>query len=643
MTPPLNSKRADIQGLRAIAALAVTIFHATPFLSGGFVGVDIFFVISGYLMVSIALKDVEEEQSFIAFSFLLKRFERIYPPMLTVIVATIVIGALLDTPMRLAEDLPWIGLTAILGVVNFDFFAQTVDYFASYQSSPLLHLWSLAVELQYYLLFTIIFGLIVSKNKADKMSGERIALNVGLVFSIMTIASFFVAQTILLWSEQVNIQSPHQFSFFLLPTRLWEFGIGVLAFVFVQKWLERLPAWFATALQVLGGSGIIASFFIASNTALTPGLQVLPAVIGTGLLLACGERGMIAKCLSSEPMQFFGDRSYSIYLWQGPLIVFAKMLFASVWAGIIAAVLSIAIASVSYRLIEPLFNNRKTAPNLPRRLMRISSSVVITASLVAVSMPLIEKIHNTHAAPMAQRATTLDQECARQRGRPGIEPCHYGDPSAPVAFLIGDSHAGAVSQAFIDAALLRGYQAAVATASACSVPDYPEALDYRKSCIGYIGAVLEYAETVDAEIVAVMQFSDLYVNDLGIGEERWRAGLEEFVDLLRVDGRSVLLIGDNPRFRLPPARPLWVDNWAVYISQTEASAEITEAELSIALQNANAKLYRMSTLSTLCPSGRCGVMTEGNWSYTDSDHLSIKGAELLKSDFVTAFEYFENE
>jgi peptidoglycan/LPS O-acetylase OafA/YrhL len=629
---PISSagfKRRDIQGLRAIAALAVVVFHASDLLPGGFLGVDVFFVISGFLVAHIAGSEIAATGGFRPLNFIDRRLRRVIPPMTVVVLVTLAVGLMIDTPARMIEKLPTVGISALMSVVNIYFLHNATDYFQSFQSSPLLHLWSLSVEVQFYILFaSVVAAATWARSRLSKSWGTRTA---AILVGAVTAFSLISALTIGSWHKAAGITLPETFSFFMLPTRLWEFGFGILACLAEQplrRWIDN-----TLVIVLLQAAALVALLFglkVGSDAWLVPGYQALAPCLGAALLIATGERGVVARLLASPMPTYFGDRSYSIYLWQGPLISFAAILFATPRAIALAALSAILVAVATYSTIEVMFRypNREANGVAPRHSVKFAAAFA-AATLVCTSVYYLVPITVARLqAPAPLRATFLDAKCDRQSGSIGIKPCVYGPPEAPKVLLIGDSHAGAISQALIDAALRTGWQAHVATASACSVPEYPEDVAFRSSCSGYSANVLAYARKIGARFVVVQQFSEYYVYNLRIGLERWKQGLTRFQSDLRSAGISTLVINDNPRFPLAVGRPLWAETWQ--IDQSEAMsrrAALDKNERAATTSIPGNRFIR--SIDYLCRGAVCPVFDRGAWLYTDADHLSDRGAEPL--------------
>lgn len=622
----MNSDRLDIQGMRAVAVVAVLVFHATDMLPGGFLGVDVFFVISGFIIARLALVEIKRTASFSPLKFLQRRLRRLLPPMAIVVLATVAFALLIDTPSRLAVSLPASALAALSASLNVFFLWGATDYFQTFHSNPLLHLWSLAVEIQFYLLFAV--TLPMSRWLWRSLHFTR--RSAVWTLALLTLSLLLCSVTIELWHRPFGIALPRLFSFFMLPTRLWEFGFGIVAASVQDRFLTRVSRSLAVDLLQVGCAlALVLSFKFGSELWYVPGYQALAPCLAVTLLIMTGEGGVVGRALAWRGLTFLGDRSYSIYLWQGPLIVFASMLYATPLAAALAAAAAVLLSILSYEFVEQSFRAAHSAVD-GGRAGRFGSVYLVVAVVVvcAAAHFVIAPWVGRYAAPAPLRATELDTVCQRQRGRAGIKPCVYGAARGPMVLLAGDSHAGAVSQAVIDAAEAAGWQTHVATASACALPEYPENIAYRASCAGYADNIVAYARAHQAALVIVDQFSESYIGDMRIGAARWQDGLANFVKTLTDAHIAVLVIADSPRFPLAVARPLWSAEWKVSLASSSESRH-TLAQLERAAVEGVAAGRYLSTGELFCDGSTCQVFEHGEWLYTDADHLSIHGAARL--------------
>jgi peptidoglycan/LPS O-acetylase OafA/YrhL len=329
--------RADIDGLRAVAVLSVVIFHLAPsVLTGGFVGVDIFFVISGFLITGF-IADRLSDKSFSLLEFYERRILRLVPAFVVVAVFTLFAGYILYGPedyQRLSNALKSV---LILGANHY--FLHTSGYFApAPETTPLLHTWSLSVEEQFYVIFPFVFILM-----------HRLRVRPLVWMGIFAAIS-------LVWSCWILNKHPEK-AFFLLPYRAWEFLLGSLVAVSSLRKIERPQEW----LAALGCALIAGSATILSSASTFPGWGALAPCIGAVILVTAGTGTRINRLLASAPVSYLGRLSYSLYLWHWPLICFTEYWIAR-RIGLTEAVAigsaSLLLASFSYHFIETPFRDR---------------------------------------------------------------------------------------------------------------------------------------------------------------------------------------------------------------------------------------------------------------------------------------------
>lgn len=313
----MSAYRADIDGLRAIAVLSVIIFHIEKdWLPGGFVGVDIFFVLSGYL-ISLYIFQKILDNSFSLAEFYRRRIKRIAPAMLVVLVVVLIVAQLVMLPedaLKTSESVIW----SLLSVTNIYFyFSQDVSYFASAMNEkPLLHFWSLGVEEQFYLFWPLILMAIYRLLNARHF----------LYFLIFISACSFV-------SAQYYYHISPSFVYYMLPTRAGELLIGaIVAHIILHRKSTTLAG--ADAISLFGAILIILSFIFISEEDIFPGFIALLPTIGTACIIYSGQYKVtwLARVLMAKPLVAIGLISYSAYLWHWPIIAFFRYgLFESTW------------------------------------------------------------------------------------------------------------------------------------------------------------------------------------------------------------------------------------------------------------------------------------------------------------------------
>ena len=432
--------RPDIDGLRTLAVVSVIVFHAgATWLPGGFVGVDIFFVISGYLISAIIFRETAAGD----FSFLRfyeRRLRRIIPALLVVLIVTVAVFQVIALPDQ-ARQTAQAGVAALLSVSNF-YFWRTSGYFApAAEFMPLLHTWSLAVEEQFYLLFPVVVLVLVT---------FRLPLKWVLVLG--TIAAFGLGY----W---LSVERP-SVAYYLLPARVWELSLGAVLAVGVVPAVRG-----AMMRELLPASGIglivFSMFYIRSDMAF-PGLVALMPCLGTAMVIHAGGQSWVARrILAARPMVFVGLLSYSLYLWHWPVLTALRVRTANVHLDLPvvmgAIIVTFLLAWASWRYIETPFRNKRDMPG--RRMfwqLGAGSAVLLALSGVAITTGGFPARFDDAARMAASASTDVDAfrvlcEDVEDRSR-----CRFGPTDGPVTYaIIGDSHAAAIRPA-IEASGLMG-------------------------------------------------------------------------------------------------------------------------------------------------------------------------------------------
>jgi peptidoglycan/LPS O-acetylase OafA/YrhL len=329
--------RPDIDGLRALAILSVLIFHISPsFLSGGFIGVDIFFVISGYLITSIILNDLQTEKFSIGL-FYSKRVLRLYPNLIVTLFVTFVLGFIWLLPSEFSQ----LGkhMACGVGFVSNICFNNEAGYFDnSSDTKPLQHLWSLGVEEQFYLIWPFLMFLIYRFKKNA----------LPYIVAATSVFLFFVGL------NKVN-RSPEA-AFYLPQMRFWEILAGALIPLFQNKMPSYRPRWLVELASAIGLACCLIPFFLLSEKSIFPGWWALLPVSGAFLIITLGRDSLINRhLLSSRVMVWFGLISYPLYLWHWPLLSYSSILYndeAPTTVRILLALSAIVLAYLSYRLVE---------------------------------------------------------------------------------------------------------------------------------------------------------------------------------------------------------------------------------------------------------------------------------------------------
>lgn len=341
-----------INGLRALAVLSVVLFHLdSALLPGGFVGVDVFFVISGFVVAHSVFADRHASLTSYFLAFYRRRFTRILPALFAYVIIVAILGAIFIPVSEASKHIEITGAASLFGGSNVVLLLRAGDYFAtSSEYNSFTHTWSLAVEEQYYLLFPFIsYVLIVSRTVgARTRAATLVALHLACLASLVA-AAWLTIQ----WQA---------FAFYMLPTRFWELGIGLL----LRLHLEGRPAAGGRGWLIAGsiGLGSLLASFWWTPVAGFPFPGALWACGSTALVIAAcwmAPTGAAGRLLSRQSFTLFGNISYSLYLWHWGVLVLMRWTIGVEAAGrqVIAAVLMMVLALASYRLVEPLRHNRR--------------------------------------------------------------------------------------------------------------------------------------------------------------------------------------------------------------------------------------------------------------------------------------------
>jgi len=353
---PKIAFRADLQGLRAVAITLVVLAHAgMPGMAGGFVGVDVFFVLSGYLITGILVREYAASGEIQLAAFIARRLRRLLPALLVMLILVMLIGRLLLSGHEFTEQTASVGYAATW-TSNLFFAFTAFDYFAELHFRDLfLHTWSLGVEEQYYLLWPTLSLLLMALAKwhlVNRGGRSFLLLSLGMLFVSSLGLSLYWTSIAPTWA------------FYLMPSRVWQFALGAGVFVWLEMdrmYLEaifsKFPAMWVSAARSMGIALIFGSAILVSPDLVYPGLWALLPSFGAAMVIAAGSRngnGLIDRLLSHPGMVWLGDRSYSWYLWHWPLLMlgFAWGLKGNPTATTALVCLSLGIAMVSYREVE---------------------------------------------------------------------------------------------------------------------------------------------------------------------------------------------------------------------------------------------------------------------------------------------------
>lgn len=673
-----NSKgrRPDIQGLRAVAVLMVVAYHAGFSVPGGFVGVDVFFVISGFVITAMLQREFSSTGTISFSAFYLRRFKRLTPALSLAIFATLAVALLVVSPLGAQTTLAKTAFAAMSLSANIAIPRMSGGYFdTASEHNALLHTWSLSVEEQFYLFFPVLLFL--------AWRGTRTHRRASIIFlGLVLISGLSMACAILGARGVVFRFSTYILGFYSSVSRTWEFSTGA----FLALYFARPPprAWQRTALDVIGVGALVVSLWAIDSTRPFPGAWTLLPVGGTLTLLANGSgEGVVAKFLSTRALTTIGDYSYSIYLWHWPLIVFADLLWPqNTYAKALAAFASLLPAIASYRFLEqPL---RLRSPKGVLQVGALALATLLPPAIMATLVLVLQRNELSATEVVAARdaidhpRVASERECIKRMAfSPGeIERCSWNQKAkgAPI-YLVGDSNAWHFAEAAIEAAGRNDRSLTIVTAPACApIPglgveakgrspffDRMPAADAFAHCPEFVRATFGWLETAAPGLV-VLAAHDQYwwddtlfvslnggvlTNENAQKSTLLREGLSAAAGRLSAAGHQVLLVQTIPTFRNPA--PLWEPRECTVpalvggaCSRTVSVEELEKIQgpSRRSLDEVAEQVANTTTLDLrerLCPAQMCATHRGSAWLYMDAAHLSFQGSSELAPEFEAAF------
>jgi peptidoglycan/LPS O-acetylase OafA/YrhL len=649
--------RADIDGLRAVAVLAVLLFHGgSGIFSGGYVGVDIFFVISGYLITTIIVREIANGSFSIA-RFYERRARRILPALAAVIVATLVAGAFLLTPDALVE-LAHSAEAAALFSSNVLFYLSSGYFEAPENVRPLLHTWSLAVEEQYYIFFPLLLILIA---RFGARRYVRWLVSLGLLSFVTCVAvTHFDASA----------------AFYLIPARAWELFIGSALSLGVFPVPQRRRVREIAA--ALGATLMAVAIFGYTSATSFPGAAAVLPTVGAALVIyaGCGGESLVSRVLSLRPVVFIGLISYSLYLWHWPVIAYTRLYAITepdpLQMGAML-VLVFALSILSWRYIEtPLRTKRMLPTTTP--LLKASVVTLLVLFCSGAALARLRGLPHRYGTSFAAPLTAADPEWAhwgncqaafsRQHSAAGL--CDLGVPGGAPSFLLwGDSHARALASGVQLSAARLGLTGKLATHSACPPLGGIERPS-RTSCEAFNQAVLRMlAHSPQIKTVLLAARWALSAEGTRYGHESGTSvhlvdlqspgtttrsdaelveiGLWRTIDRLHRLGKQVVLVRAIPEvgYDVPSAY------FVAHATGRDANALIAPARADYRRRTAEvralfAQIAAQQPVAFVDPARYlctdiCPVVRSGHPMYRDDDHLSTFGSRYLAPAFDGVF------
>jgi peptidoglycan/LPS O-acetylase OafA/YrhL len=602
--------RPEIDGLRAVAVVPVVLYHAgIAAFSGGYVGVDVFFVISGYLITSILIPELEAGRLGIA-AFYERRARRILPALFVVMAVVVAVAWMVLLP----REMKILGQTVTASsafLANVYFFAEGNDYFGLHaDENPLLHLWSLAVEEQFYLVFPL-FLLVAWRMGRRRTSWALVAA------SLASLA----------WSEYSARRSPTA-AFFLLPSRAWELLLGALLALRAEKWVAvEHRRGLRDALTLVGLSSIVGSVFWFDAQTPFPGFSAVLPAAGTAMVIAFSPGTRVsARLLASRPLVGIGLVSFGIYLWHQPLFAIWR-----VWRDAepnvptlcALAALSVALAAVTWRFVERPFRDRRW---LPRRKI---FSLAVAGSTAFAAFGIVGHFNSGYPgrSDLFQRLAINTGLSLRCNGNTTLAPaCTTG--AQPQLAVLGNSFAmhlvDGIRSAYPDEPLVQ------LTQDSCE-PRLGERLVRagKLPCSEFFArALTTIRQTPSIQTVFVSSpFTDLL-------EGQNAAAFEQLLDILGTAGKRAIIVGPTPSNGTDIGRCLFLhrndpDPHACDFARASVPAKhfAVVERLRQAAEKHGALLVDLT--DPICDATICRASIGGTIIFRDAAHLSREGSRLV--------------
>jgi peptidoglycan/LPS O-acetylase OafA/YrhL len=681
-------RRADIEGLRAVAVLAVLLFHAgVPGLAGGYVGVDVFFVVSGFLITSLLVSEKESSGTISLSSFYARRVRRLLPVSAVVAISTLIASWVWLEPLRLrsvANDV----LAVATFSSNFVFASRGADYLQStLPPSPLQHYWSLAVEEQFYVVWPVLIAMICLGATATGRVNVRV--RIGLLSAGVGVASFVLCMRMMDSSQPWAFFSPH--------TRAFELAAGAFIAVvpmMTMKWVRTASAIAAWC----GLIGIIVTVIQFDERTRFPGPWALAPVLATVVVLRGGNATPWAPVLLLKlaPFQWLGSRSYSAYLWHWPILIVVAAAFnreLSVVDGLVCTAIALGLSEFSFRFIEnPVRHNIRIRGLRAAALATAIIAVVAGAGVIARNNPPAIAVGPDATTPTVIGDTTLPSglaattttlvptapnlpsrgepvqaivEAASMTGLPGnltpglqralsdmpiiynnnchagfsaVRPknCVFGNETSPVVVgLYGDSHAAQWFPAFEKVAIKRNWKLITYTKRGCppaEIPTFSSVLGkVYKECAPWRRNVLDQMVTDGVQVVFVAQFERLLSASTRkpMWQKEWREGLQGTVTELESRGIKPVLMEDTPY----PGQdvPTCLSRSYTNIQQCSPSVSVAYRddmnEMLVDFDRAGQQVLWVRNwfcITTSCPTVVGNILV-----YRDDNHMTVSFASLI--------------
>ena len=630
-----GNRRDDIQGLRAVAVGAVVMFHAGALIPSGFLGVDVFFVISGFVIGGSVFRRLHSGTDFKLTSFVSARFRRLAPELLLMIGVTLLLTLGLQPELGRAAFFG--SIFALLGVSNIYFSQAYTDYFAADpKNDPLLHTWSLGVEEQFYLAFALLLVIALQirrQNAKDALKLVIIATACLSIFSfLLCLIGWTSLRTFLPYGQGV-------IGYFSPLSRIWEFGAGLL--MAAKGSALKVPKALRFSVRSLHFAGatllvIVFSFSSSEDTGVRL-LATIGAVTGTALLLVPSSQFIKlkkpgpARLLTSRPFVWFGDRSYSIYLWHWPVMVIIDNLNLDGFPRHSGAIVGVLLGLAAHDVVaSPLKSIRDLRSPQLASLAVLAGGPVFILTTFSFLLPQ-DRLSEGQITLTGQFSPTRGQEsgCLLERDfrQSDLGRCRFGNTEGWIA-LVGDSHADALSNAVISAGKSLGLSTLALTGAGC---DLSVVAHNEENAVSNCN---EMVLSILAEIISEPQASSVIVSETQFGVHA-----EPVLSEIRRAGIPVIFVRDVPWIRpgldyglrdSETGPCILLDGRPICQLSREAAAEVGQRDVESEVLGKMSIDYVLDPWESICDPEFCYGIKGSLVLYLDSHHLNGTGSMHLE-------------
>ena len=629
---PRKNHIQEIQGLRGVAVLLVVLFHSNEFLSGGYLGVDLFFVISGFVITKLLIREIDTDHPKILQTFFLGRFYRLLPATSVVVLVTLVLSALVLSPIDSIQNVTAVSRYASLFFGNFGLL-QSGGYF--YSSNPLEHLWSLGVEAQFYIVYPFVFFFFY------RFSGrfKRTALVFTCMVLCMVAASLFFATFGARLFSQVFEISARDFSFYMMPSRSWEFLLGTLVAVvpndkIVQKSIIKLSALLVSVVTFA-----VSSIYFDMQDSFPSFFALLPAAASAVIICMYNQSMAVSAILRSRLLVLIGNVSFSWYLWHWPLIVFSEALFPNIrHIALFASFVSLGPACLSYFFIEKKYRFNKIHGLKPTIVFALCL-IILPVSVSLVIDGFRERLinHIADASALDDNRFSVVNQCQHILNLES-DKCFLKSPgSRRRVVLFGDSHASSASDGVVAAAKVAGFDVGVVSFDGC--PPFPVS--------GTIGGCADPRSVYEQTLTAMKPDTVVLVNSLehylqydesNTEDSAYIVGsLSEYVKSLVSNDIRVVVLLQVPNMKIGGQ----VSIVRPRLSTTTSSLKDQETRFALLKQlrmkiGSDPMVTIVETDEIFCKKDLCYPRSNGELLYRDQSHLNPLGSMLLVEPLANA-------